>query len=760
MGELSRDFRVDFVQDCGADPTGAADVGPALDKAFAILSALNASVAYMPQQTGVLYLPPGKYLLSSTPTEWIFNQGTNVSKLIVEGDGDASVLMLAGGGGQVAWLIANIDWIDWRELAVLGGKNDSTPDTGAGITLAPYQETYFRNVNFIGIYSTSYALKIPQGRRFVWDGGEMAGSGCSDPAGANLISNVPTTLEHFQTFDLPILDGFPFAQTQKTIFGNVWILLDQSGATGTQEGSVTISDCLMDEGCFHTLIIKGPPAGKLNRVEIRNLQIDCPGNGLPVTPFSMHVEYVSRLIVENLTATIGAGSPGAYPLLDLASVDHATVTVSKLDPSCTYTVLVADAACGIIEVYDSDPALTVQSHATRTVSHSMNNTGEVWISPTGNDTTGNGASDAPFLTIQEGIDCIERAGAFLGAPVTSVCSLSPGDYPEASITLPGYVVLAGIAPLGATTVDGALVPAGGFSGGIALSNLTLTSAQNIDFGAAVTPSFAVDHVDIGAAVTISGGDGGWNLLAQDADFEDACTFTDCAQATIDGVSTEGLVIFHAATVNGILVGNSHVIRGGLTLIAPGGEGGTTFLADMAGQMKSALTLNGAGVSYSGTYDDIPQVVILVGGAKAPIGVGNGGMTQVFTAQTDVTAAPSFSDYLTMPNGSFNGNLSVTGRMTNIGAGGGGAAVGDILTRTFVVVAKTVAGMTTYESPTDLYGGSLLNPSSKYTDPSLVGSTVQITNPGGALVVSVDTTLAVAGAGAQVTWQIVLDGKLV
>jgi Pectate lyase superfamily protein len=595
MSALDTRYVIDMVVDCGADNSGATDIATALGKAFTILSSLNSNVAYMPQQTAIVYFPPGKYLLTTLRTEWVFTEGQGTSTLIVQGAGDASVIILAGGVDQAALIIANIEFIQFRDIAIIGGA-PANADTGAGITLGPFRETYFRNVRIVGIWSANYALKITGGFRFVWEGGELSGSGSADTTNANLVSSAGhTVLRNMQMSDVPILDGFPIGQSQKTINGNVLCLVDLSSYDAVEQASVDFENVLLDEGCFNNLIIKGAADFPIHRVRLENVQVNGPGNGVPATPFAIHAEYVQEFVVEGMVGDLGGGA-GPYPLIDLKTVQSATINVPVV--TSTYTQLTVDSTSGTVIVENSDTNLSVQSSATSTVANSMNSSGVVYILASGNDTTGNGSIDYPFATLDAAVACVAAASAFLGSPINTTIQVGPGIF-AAPTEMNGYVSVNGLDPNISPSLSGSIGLAAGYiaDGILSFGNVTIADPQTIDFGAIVGAGLIFFNAALASAWTVEGGSGGWSYYAQSAAFYDTATFVDAVQYTSLKSSFFGATVVHALNTNINLSSAGDTYLNALTFEAAAGK---TITVDADHSVQSAFTVSGAGtVNYTG-----------------------------------------------------------------------------------------------------------------------------------------------------------------
>src|SRR5208337_2121511 len=113
---------VDFVADCGADPTGVADCAHAFDVAFGILSSLGSSPT---TATAVrLFFPPGLYSLRSAPTIGTWNFQNKTTNLDVVGAGkDATIIQLNGVDLPILGNCQNVRLADFTLTGATAGND-------------------------------------------------------------------------------------------------------------------------------------------------------------------------------------------------------------------------------------------------------------------------------------------------------------------------------------------------------------------------------------------------------------------------------------------------------------------------------------------------------------------------------------------------------------------------------------------------------------------------------------------------------------
>lgn len=760
---LSLRHEIDLIVDCGGDPTGTVDAAAAFNKAYAILSALaagNSGAFPEVQQTLTLRIPPGYFRLTSVPTLWDFLSGSKGTSVQIIGSGDSSIIGHDGGGGIA--IAANR--ITITDIAHWGTNLGIVANTGTCLNLNAEAIFTVERVHIFNVYAAIACIYLSG------YGGTLRdvevnqccvlnpGQGCIYSNGVTLLK-----LDNVICHDVGQLNGQ--VGQAKTSFGNVcWIRHDDSNdiSQGGRNQLIELVGCATSAGSYNGVILHGGATAARSLGFVRVVGFRSEPSSLGNTGAVLDVANTDRLEVHGFTD--GGVAPGeggnAIPAIKLVGVGHADIRGIQVQydtanpPDALSHFITADNTCGIVEVYDakSSPLGTtveVRSSAHRTVSNWLNSSGGVYVSVTsGDDVKGNGAADAPFATIGAALTAIERASTQIGADVFSSIYIEQGDYPESPITLPGYISLVGQDQDFLPVLAGTLALGGGFAGGISLSNLEFSAAQSVDWHAlGSSATFGATNCIFDDALTVLGDTGvGSGVSLYRCTLDDALSCTDIANADSHGSEYFGLATYTATHVNGALDSTSDVYKGGLTLVAAGGK---TFAGAMAGTVEATLTLDGAGVSYTGAYADIPENVTLSNSAPAALSKGHGGFSQVFTGTTDVTGTPTLVASFSLPNGPFNGSLIITGRLVTPGVGGGVA--GDIACQQYLNVVKVVGGVAS------LYAAVATLSS---VDASILGTTFTAGVAGADETFTINTTGAGTGAGGIIAWKVTIDGKTV
>lgn len=249
----------------------------------------------------------------------------------------------------------------------------------------------------------------------------------------------------------------------------------------------------------------------------------------------------------------------------------------------------------------------------------------IYVMKGGNDVTGNGTDEEPFLTVTKGL-----AFAHSLAPTSTQPALvlvGSGTYPE-DVQIPPNTFLCGldqgfvaIIGTGATAVSVSPAWVGAATEG-GIMSLIFIGDVDIDLIGSLGSAFG-----FGSQVSVSGA---VNLTADPATSSGFSFF----QAEIAGgpltvvggvVSSLGtqfnaLATFRSAVGRPIdVTSQGDIFAAGLTLDASSGANAIADLLDSGVTSPLTLTDGGGGVtSYTATAEGIPPTVTLVGGAAAPV----------------------------------------------------------------------------------------------------------------------------------------------
>jgi hypothetical protein len=240
-----------------------------------------------------------------------------------------------------------------------------------------------------------------------------------------------------------------------------------------------------------------------------------------------------------------------------------------------------------------------------------------YVTPSGNDTTGNGTIYKPWATLSHAL-----VSAASGTP--AVILVGAGTYTE-NVALVPNVDLVGIDGSGrATSINGnvslaaAWTAASGSGAQACLVNLTVDGTTTLDFATVSNADGTVVLINVTTfgtcAFTGFGASLGNNVVTALSFFDLAVTVTGMglgSQAT--GFNSLALVSTGTLETNWASNGDSVLVGVSLT-------GGTaSCIALLVGTgVQGTLTLSGTTASYTTSSTGVPHTVTLSGGAAAPV----------------------------------------------------------------------------------------------------------------------------------------------
>jgi hypothetical protein len=364
MGNLSSRVSLDFVVDCGADPTGSIDCVPALNKAFALLSALCAANNDLPLQSCELFVPPGLFSAQSIPTPWIFSgPGFAPTSVRVTGVKDASIFEWLtdplGLSGQ--WQISGPQFVEFDHITIFGGQTAAPPggpwDCSACLELVAAQQTNLHDCRILGIFASTYVIQLTSGLGNICERNDISGCACDDAiAGTVLLVYNHLFLRDCQMEDNPQCNGVPFAQTAKSSSNQRHMTIHLDLVPGdSYRKSVDIEGLILGTSCLNgSISVIGSAAHPTAYVSIRNVE-----GVLPTIAYTPGVPYLSCSDINNLEIdgfrmdAQGLGSLAVtFPGIGLTRVVTTRIT-ALFDPTLNAATcgnyVTADAACGLVE---------------------------------------------------------------------------------------------------------------------------------------------------------------------------------------------------------------------------------------------------------------------------------------------------------------------------------------------------------------------------------------------------------------------------
>lgn len=350
---------VDFVADCGADPTGAADSAPAFDVAYQILSQI---ANLIPKFSLTLFIPPGKYAINSNvvTSVWNFiNLGTSLK--IVGAGRDTSIIQL--NGFQLP-TVANVYEFDMLDLSITGIQVPFALDAPLVMEISPSYIGTIQRCNFVMILTSDGVFNLLGG---IWSIRDCAFSSCgaTNSAKAVLYSSqiAGMNIDSCTFIDIGVIDQYPLQN--KTSTNRNWYRHDDSLAVGSgyQTHGILIRNCVFDESCETCVYVKGGPTANITYLHLDGNAFNPPILGFKIG--CVHAENVELVRVEGLIDSGDPASDPQTPVLDLVNVGTAHVDKITVRAPAKSNYLQADAACGALIVSNS-PNLVVNTSAKAT----------------------------------------------------------------------------------------------------------------------------------------------------------------------------------------------------------------------------------------------------------------------------------------------------------------------------------------------------------------------------------------------------------
>src|SRR5271165_87104 len=178
---------IDFVADCGADPTGATDCGAAITQMWALMLALSAT---SPSSTCVrCFVPPGTYLVTTIPTPANFTGKATAFEIF--GVRDASIFLV--GNADSIFNAQNQEIAYIHDLSFRGTQAAPATDTAVCIATVSTAETIIANVHFDWLLCQQAVVR--EGGAIRLRDCIFSGCGVSDPTKALVWSNGGSLLD-------------------------------------------------------------------------------------------------------------------------------------------------------------------------------------------------------------------------------------------------------------------------------------------------------------------------------------------------------------------------------------------------------------------------------------------------------------------------------------------------------------------------------------------------------------------------------------
>jgi hypothetical protein len=358
---------VDFVADCGADPAGVADCAPAFDRAFALLSAISATLPLI--ETAVrLFIPPGVYALRSGPVvnPWVFAGLATTVEVVGAGE-DATIIQLFGFDPPH---IVDAECARVADLTFQGTKLGATADCNQGLTVASIAHVaVIERVRFFNVLGVECCVQLNATTAVMRD----VNVSCCGTQGVGVVwlfNSETASVESCNFEDVGTLNNVasaPLILNENT----AWLTVTCNLATARPTTSVY--NCTFDENVIQGILFDGT-GQPLGACSVRGCAFNPPVQVPPVA--CIQAQGIDCLAVDGIFNSGFSPSTGAT--VGLVGVKFARLSAIEFLPgghSTSYYVR-ADAATRYVRVQDS-PLFTADDFFDGTASRSLASTNEL-----------------------------------------------------------------------------------------------------------------------------------------------------------------------------------------------------------------------------------------------------------------------------------------------------------------------------------------------------------------------------------------------
>jgi hypothetical protein len=356
---------VDFVVDCGADPTGVVDCTAAMNTAFGLLSTLAADPRFA--ETAVtLFVPPGIFRINVGGVTWNFLGKT--TSVRVCGVQDASIFLLdANAAGFLGIANAFLCIIDG--LTFVGNSNvNGVVDSGGLLNFNQQWLTVVRDCRFVYLTVNPYIL-FAQGQLRV-ENCEFGQSAATNATYGMIVGFAAALLDvsDCRFVDIVQLNGFSFSVSKIGSNTNYIVQI------GPSQLGVNIRRCFFDEGVETPIRLIGSAApNKLQSALIEQCTFNSPELGAPggiIQLSNVNLAEVRAVYVQQVTAN------PTNPLVGLVAVDFARLRGLTVQAGTNARFVTADVTTGLVRVEDS-PNFTADDLFDGTAARSLAKTNQL-----------------------------------------------------------------------------------------------------------------------------------------------------------------------------------------------------------------------------------------------------------------------------------------------------------------------------------------------------------------------------------------------
>lgn len=335
-------YAIDFVADCGADPTGQSNCAPAMQTAIGKALTKKAAPPYAAAHDFTLHVPPGVYRFTSTIG--VANM-TGISTFRIEGHRAASIFLIASGDtNQAVFGFANQLSCEIDGITFLGAGIDSTADCAGILDINSTYQTVFSNVQIHALIAAYYGILTEGFGAVSFRNCFSANSSCAAANGGLWIS-----------------DGARAVSFEECAFVDAGQINGHSPSGGASRlgphknticvrgvvRAVHFRGVLVDEACVTGILI-GDGTNPIGTVDATELFVNLP----------VFQAGDAGLRVRNArSVTLRGFDHGTFcrvPAVKLEGVDRADIRNVRKRSGNTAYMVTADAACKWLRVADPD----------------------------------------------------------------------------------------------------------------------------------------------------------------------------------------------------------------------------------------------------------------------------------------------------------------------------------------------------------------------------------------------------------------------
>jgi hypothetical protein len=347
----TQQYEVNLITDCGADPTGVQDIAPALNKAYAILSALGTPPTV--GRTLTLYIPPGFYAIKTAPVPWDFGELVDKgSYLQIYGEGDASILSIQLANSTLSGLqLEVVQGVTYVHDLAIQGSVSSGSDCEYALFFTECNQVLVERVHCDWIASAAGNIGMDLG---FFKMNRCLFTGCTTtlaPYGVLWIEDPQAfRIENTVFYNDALLNAQTHPTKQTSV--NRWISSEGTFALGVESqcSEFLISGCTFEDAVQNAFVIQQgilPENFPLVRIE------RCQTTGAHMTGAGpiFSITDVDLVEIDGLV-NVGLETSDTPQLVGLTGVRRASLRGVVGNPAAASNVVSVAAGCGYVDFED------------------------------------------------------------------------------------------------------------------------------------------------------------------------------------------------------------------------------------------------------------------------------------------------------------------------------------------------------------------------------------------------------------------------